>query len=75
MQSELQDDDLSLKVFVGACTAHQIQNSLELQIVNDLEETYRPRYKCEYVSPTRQTRVSRYVTDRLGNHYVSLKVS
>ena len=75
MQFESQVDDLLLTYSVGACTPHQTSNSLDLEIVNDLEETYRPRYKSDYFTKTGQSRRPRYVKDRLGNHYVSLKVS
>lgn len=75
MQSEFQDDDLSSECFVGASTSDQIQNSLELQIVNDLQETYRPRYKFDYFTAAAPTGRLCYVADRLGNRYVSLKVS
>ncbi|CAF4112970.1 unnamed protein product [Adineta steineri] len=57
------------------CTPHQIHNSPQLQIVNDLEETYRPRYKFEFISPNGSFRAARHVADRLGNHFVTLEVT
>ena len=47
----------------------------ELQIVNDLEEIYRLRYKSEYASSSGHFPLVRYVADRLGNSFVTLKVS
>jgi len=49
--------------------------SHQIEIVNDLEETYRPRYKSDYFAQNGKLRKPRYVADRLGNHYVTLKVS
>lgn len=46
----------------------------KIDIMHDLEEQYRPRYKSDYFAQNGRTRKPRYVTDRQGNHYVSLKV-
>lgn len=46
----------------------------KIEIAYDLEETYRPRYKSDYFAQNGRNRKPRYVTDRLGNHYVTLKV-
>jgi len=46
----------------------------KIEIVNDLEETYRPRYKSDYFAQNGTKRKPRYVTDRDGNHYITLKV-
>jgi predicted nucleotide-binding protein (sugar kinase/HSP70/actin superfamily) len=75
MQSEFYGDDFLFECPVSTCTPHLIKNSVELQIVNDLEDRYRPCYKPVYVLPSRQLRRSRYVSDRQGNNYVTLKVS
>lgn len=51
------------------------QNSFELQIVNDLEHEFRLRYKADYFTRDGSLRCTSYVSDRQGNHYVTLKVS
>jgi hypothetical protein len=75
MQSEFHGDYLLFECPVSTCTPHLIQNSVELQIVNDLQDRYRLRYKSDYVSPRGLFRRPRCVKDRQGNHYVTLKVS
>ena len=44
------------------------------EIVNDLEEDYKPRYKSDYFAQDGKVRPPRYVADKLGNHFVSIKV-
>lgn len=46
----------------------------KVQIVNDLELCFRPRYKSDYFAQNGKSRKPRYVADRLGNHYITLKV-
>lgn len=46
----------------------------KIELVHDLEEFYRPRYKSDYFGQNGKIRKPRYVTDRLGNHYISLRV-
>ncbi|CAF0946196.1 unnamed protein product [Rotaria sp. Silwood1] len=46
----------------------------KIELVHELEETFRPRYKSDYFAQNGTTRKPRYVTDRRGNHYVSLRV-
>ena len=48
--------------------------SSKIEIVHDLEETYRPRYKSDYFGQNGKHRKPRYVADRLNNHYLSIKV-
>jgi len=59
---------LSSSVGVGVKPSHNIE------IVYELEEKYRPRYKSDYFAQNGTTRKPRYVTDRQGNHYITLKV-
>ncbi|CAF1294592.1 unnamed protein product, partial [Didymodactylos carnosus] len=46
----------------------------ELQLVYPLEETFRPRYKRDYFPQNGCVRKPRYVSDSVGNHFVSLKI-
>jgi hypothetical protein len=71
MQSEFHSDDFLFECPVSNSTPHLIKNSVELQIVNDLEDSY----KLDYFSPSRLVRRSGYVSYRQGNRYVTLKVS
>ncbi|UJR34769.1 hypothetical protein I4U23_027548 [Adineta vaga] len=75
MQSQCQDDNFRCTRSVGTDTTDLIQNSIKLEIVNDLEEIYRPRYKSDYFSQNGRIRKPRYVADRVGNHYVTLKMT
>jgi hypothetical protein len=52
-----------------------LKPSHKIEIVHDLEEKYRPRYKSDYFAQNGKNRKPRYVTDRSGNHYVTLKVT
>jgi hypothetical protein len=49
-------------------------SSHQIEIVNDLEPYYKPRYKSDYFSQDGKIRKPRYVADQLGNHYVPIKV-
>jgi len=64
---------LSSSVGVGI-PQRSLKSSHKIEIVNDLEEKYRPRYKSDYFGQNGITRKPRYVTDRQGNHYVTLKI-
>ncbi|CAF1022742.1 unnamed protein product [Adineta steineri] len=60
---------------VGVGQPKQSSNpSNKIKLVHDLEEKYRPRYKSDYFANNGTTRKPRYVTDRDGNHYISLQV-
>ncbi len=48
--------------------------SHQISIVNELEEFFRPRYKSDYFAQSGKRRRPRYVADRLGNHFITLKV-
>lgn len=75
MEREFEDNPSLFERFTGISTSHVIQKSLELQIVNDLQETYRPCFKSEHAASMGQTRALHYARDRLGNNWVTLKVS
>ncbi|CAF1612074.1 unnamed protein product [Adineta ricciae] len=47
----------------------------KVRIVYPLEEDYKARYKSDYNSLNGKNRFPRYVTDALGNHYVSLEIT
>jgi hypothetical protein len=64
---------LSSSVGVGI-PQRSIKPAQKIEIVYDLEEKYRPRYKSDYFAQNGTTRKPRYVTDRQGNHYITLKV-
>ncbi|CAF0964854.1 unnamed protein product [Didymodactylos carnosus] len=46
----------------------------QLQILFPLEEMYRPRYKSDYFPESGNVRKPRYVSDSVGNHFISLKI-
>lgn len=50
------------------------ESSRKIEIVHDLEKTFRPRYKTDYFGLNGSVRKPRYVTDRDGNHFVMLRV-
>ncbi len=64
---------LSSSVGVGA-PQRLAKPSRKIEILSDLEEKYRPRYKSDYFAQSGKNRKPRYVTDRQGNHYITLKV-
>jgi hypothetical protein len=64
---------LSSSVGVGV-PQRPLKSTHTIEIVNELEEKYRPRYKSDYFAQNGTTRKPRYVTDRHDNHYVTLKV-
>ncbi|CAF1026984.1 unnamed protein product [Rotaria sordida] len=51
-----------------------LQSSHKIELVNELEETFRPRYKSDYFAQNGKTRKPRYVADRRGNHFITLRV-
>lgn len=67
---------LPLSQSVGVGEPQQIINATQkkIAIVNDLEEWFRPRYKSDYFAQNGNSRKPRYVADRKGNHFVTLKV-
>jgi hypothetical protein len=46
----------------------------QLQLVNALEDTYRPRYKSDYFPQNGNVRRPRYVADSAGNHFITLQM-
>ena len=46
----------------------------KIDVVYPLEESFRPRYKSDYFTQNGTTRKPRYVADRTGNHFITLKV-
>jgi len=60
---------------VGVTMPKKLKDSSHrIEIVNDLEANYKPRYKSDYFSQDGNVRKPRYVADQLGNHYVTIKV-
>ena len=51
-----------------------LKPSNKVRIVYELEEFFRPRYKSDYFAQNGKSRKPRYVADRNGNHYITLKV-
>lgn len=45
-----------------------------IQIAYELEQDFKARYKTDYYSQDGQIRSPRYVADRHGNHFITLKV-
>lgn len=64
---------LSESVAVGAPSNINNANQ-KISIVNALEESFRPRYKSDYFSQNGNSRKPRYVADRQGNHFITLRV-
>ncbi|CAF0936314.1 unnamed protein product [Adineta ricciae] len=64
---------LSSSVGVGFSQRLPITSS-KIEIVHDLEKKYRPRYKSDYFGQNGKNRKPRYVADRIGNHFISIKV-
>ncbi|CAF3395951.1 unnamed protein product [Rotaria socialis] len=64
---------LSTSVDVGV-PQRSSQCSHKIEIVHELEEKFRPRYKSDYFAQNGTKRKPRYVADRFGNHYIMLRV-
>ncbi|CAF3787478.1 unnamed protein product [Adineta steineri] len=64
---------LSQSVGVGQ-TQNIPKPSQKISIPYDLEESFRPRYKSDYFAQNGKNRKPRYVADRIGNHFVTIKV-
>ena len=45
-----------------------------IEIVETIENDYKPRYKSDYCSQRGKLRKPRYVTDQDGNNFISLRV-
>jgi hypothetical protein len=73
VQSYAKQIELSQSVGVGL-PQKTTKSCRMISIVHQLEEFYRPRYKSDYFTQCGKTRKPRYVADRIGNHFVSLKV-
>ncbi|CAF1183596.1 unnamed protein product [Rotaria sordida] len=68
-------NSIPLSESVGVTMPKQSQNlSHRIEIVHDLEIGYKPRYKSDYFSQDGTIRKPRYVADRIGNHFVTIKV-
>ncbi|CAF2313106.1 unnamed protein product [Rotaria sp. Silwood2] len=66
---------IPLSKSVGVTIPKQSLNSLhQIDIVHDLELSYKPRYKSDYFSQDGTIRKPRYVADRIGNHFVTINV-
>ena len=73
MQSNTKQIELSQSVGVGQ--PHQFgKPSHRIQIMYELEESFRPRYKSDYFAQNGKKRRPRYVADRHDNHFITLKV-
>lgn len=69
------ENNIKLSGSVGVGQVHTPPRaSSKIQLVHPLEETYRPRYKSDYFAQNGTIRKPRYVADREGNHFISLKV-
>lgn len=64
---------LSTSVAIGT-PQRTLYGSHKIEVMYELEKTYRPRYKSDYFALSGHTRKPRYVTDRHNNHYISLRV-
>ncbi|CAF4844484.1 unnamed protein product [Rotaria sp. Silwood1] len=66
---------IPLSESVGVTISKQPQSPLcPIEIAHDLELSYKPRYKSDYFSQDGTIRKPRYVADRIGNHFVTIKV-
>jgi hypothetical protein len=66
---------LKLSQSVGVGVPQRITNAAQIiSILYLLEEAYRARYKSDYFTQGGKTRKPRYVADRIGNHFITLKV-
>jgi hypothetical protein len=65
--------ELSPSVGVGL-PQKTIKPSHKIYIVHPLEEFFRPRYKSDYFAQNGKSRKPRYVADRAGTHFITLKV-
>ena len=75
-QVSAQQNDVPLSQSVAVPrTKQELTTTPAIEIVHELEETYKPRYKTDNLSQGKVIRSPRYVTDRYGNHYITLKVT
>jgi hypothetical protein len=65
---------LSSSVGVGI-PQRLFKTSHKIELLCELEEKYRPRYKSDYFAQNGKKRKPRYVTDRHGNHFITLQVT
>jgi hypothetical protein len=74
-QMSTKSNDVLLSSSVGVTMPKNPKgSSYPLEVVNDLEVNYKPRYKSDYFSQDGTVRKPRYVADRFGHHYVTIKV-
>jgi NAD-dependent DNA ligase len=74
-QAKSKSNNISLSQSVGVTIPKKVKNaSHSIEIVHDLERTYKPRYKSDYFSQDGMVRKPRYVADQNENHFVTLKV-
>lgn len=64
---------LSQSVGVGL-PQNSMKASHKVYILYPLETFFRPRYKSDYFAQNGKSRKPRYVADRTGNHFITLKV-
>jgi hypothetical protein len=74
LKSNTKQIELSQSVGVGLPQKIVKSSSQKINIVYDLEEFFRARYKSDYFAQNGKSRKPRYVADRHGNHYITLKV-
>jgi hypothetical protein len=73
-QLSLKSNYVMLSSSVGVTMPKKFERtSCPIQI-SDLEHDYKARYKSDYFSQDGKVRPPRYVADRSGNHFVSIKV-
>ncbi|CAF1091317.1 unnamed protein product [Didymodactylos carnosus] len=70
LYNDVSPGNIQLSKSVGVINAL----SKQLQLVYPLEETFRLRYKSDYFPQNGHVRKPRYVSDGVGNHFVSLKI-
>jgi hypothetical protein len=73
LQPNTKQIELSQSVGVGL-PQRAIKPSPTIIIVHPLEESFRPRYKSDYFAQNGKSRKPRYVADRVGNHFVTLRL-
>jgi hypothetical protein len=73
VQSNRKQIPLSQSVGVGPLQ-NLSKRSPKIIVVYPLEELFRPRYKSDYYTQNGKVRRPRYVADRVGNHFITLKV-
>jgi hypothetical protein len=73
LQPNSKQIELSQSVGVGL-PQRAIKSSPTIIIEYPLEESFRPRYKSDYFAQNGKSRKPRYVADRVGNHFITLRL-